>query len=402
MRSHGQSSDANKIAGLYMPFTLSVGRCKDHYNTNFTISVEGEWYLHYLLRMRMNWKNVSTNNSWQHCMGRNLNCDTVQFYYKFENISKWNIITVSLVNFVTAPLAVFLNFLAIYTIYRRKTLRTLSNLVLCSLALTDMLTGLVSQPLFATLMMTSAFCVSFCFINTFTIIIGNILSSISMASLFLINLDRHISIFYPFYYEKFKEGKLKVLVIVIVIWLINIFVVSASLATPGMVLTTIAASTFALVIFIWSFYVNIRAILVVRKIQRQIKSSYTSTASNAGLENKRNSEVMSRATRIVSTIIGSMLFCYMPFVVFTVFELSTNLPFNAWVWISTLVFLNSLSNPLVYFLQMKEMREEMRVRLNRCFCCRTVAVIRQRLSTANEPPVTRTAFELRSSVITNH
>ena len=349
------------------------------------------------IRIRMYWNNVTTNKSWQNCPSRHLNCHTVPFYYKFENISKWNVIAVSLVNFVAAPLAFFLNFLAVYTIYRRKTLRTLSNLILCNLALTDMLTGLISQPLFATLMMTSAFCVKFCFINTSTIIFGNILSSISMASLFLINLDRHISIFYPFYYEKFKEGKLKLLVIVVVIWLLNIFVVSASLATPDMVLTTVAASTFALVIFIWSFYVNIRAVLVVRKIQRQIKSSHVSTDSNTGLENKKNSEVMSRATRVVSTILGSMLFCYVPFVVSTVIEIHANLPFNAWVWISTLVFLNSLSNPLVYFLQMKEMREEMMVILNRCFCCNTVTVIRQR-SIVNEPTVNRTVLQPHSSV----
>jgi len=349
----------------------------------------------------MNRKNGTVNSSWQNCPSSFLNCHTVQFYYKFENISKWNVIAVSSVNFVAAPLAFFLNFFAIYTIYRRKPLRTLSNLILCSLALTDMLTGLITQPLFATLMITSAFCVKFCFINTFTIIIGNTLSSISMSSLFLINLDRHISIFYPFYYEKRKDAKLKLLIIIVMIWLINISVVLASLATPNMVLTMIAGSTVAFVIFIWSFYVNIRVVLLVRTIQKKM-TSLASTAACSRLENKRNSEVMSRATRVVSTIMGSMLFCYMPFVFFTVVEINTNLPFNAWVWISTLVFLNSLSNPVVYFLQMKEIREEMRIVLNRCFCCRTVAVIRQRFSTMVEPSVTRTAMQLPPTVIANH
>ena len=334
-------------------------------------------------------KNATSNNSWQHCSSKFLNCDTIPFYYKFENISKWNVIAVSLVNFVAAPFAAFLNFLAMYTIYRRKSLRTLSNLILCSLALTDMLTGLVTQPMFATLMMMSAFCVKFCFINTFTIIIGNTLSSISMASLFLINLDRHISIFYPFYYEKRKDSKIQLLIIVILIWLINILVVSASLATPNMALSTISASVVAFLIYIWSFYVNIRVVMIVRNLQRQVKSRLPSTV-NTGLEEKRNSEVMSRATRVVSTILGSMLICYMPFVVFTVVEMRANLPFNAWVWISTLVFLNSLLNPLVYFVQMKEIREDMKVILNRCFCCRTVTVFRQRFSTTMEPTVTRT------------
>lgn len=267
----------------------------------------------------------------------------------------------------------------------------MSNLILCNLALTDMLTGLISQPLFAALMMASAFCVKFCFLNISSIILGNLLSSISVVSLFLITLDRHISIFYPFYYEKIKEDHAKLLIIIIIIWLVNIFVVVASLFTPDMVLTSIAGTTVSLVIFFWSFYVNVRAVMVVKKIQREI-ASHKATNDCPGLEGKRNSEVMSRVTRVVTTILGSMMLCYMPFVVFTFVEISTDLPFNAWVWITTLVFLNSLTNPIVYILQMKEMREEMIVIVHRFCCCRTVSVIRQRFTSVASPSVAMTTL----------
>ena len=265
----------------------------------------------------------------------------------------------------------------------------MSNFILCNLALTDMLTGLFTQPLFATLMMTSAFCVKFCLVNTITIIIGNLLSSISVASLFLITLDRHISIFYPFYYEKIKDDKIKLIAIVIIIWLGNILIVFGSLATPKMTLTSVLGSTFAIVIFFWSLYVNVKAVVVVKKIQRQIQS-HVAVSARRNVEERSNSEAMSRVTRLVSTILGSMLLCYMPFVVFTFIEIHSDLPFNAWVWISTLVFLNSLANPIVYVLQMKEIRTEMKIILSRLCCCRTVAIIRQKLSTVAPPSVATT------------
>lgn len=322
----------------------------------------------------------SVNNSVLGCPAEFLNCATVPFYYKFENVTKWNVIAVSVFNFIASPFTLFLNFLAIYTVYRRKKLRKMSNLILCSLALADMLTGLFSQPLFGVLMITSAFCVKFCLVNTTSIVLGNFLSSISVVSLFLITLDRQISIFYPFYYEKVKDEKVTLLIVIVVIWVVNIAFLVASLATPKMLLTSVAGTTVALVIFFWSLYVNLRAVMVVKKIRKEI-ASHEASMDRSNFEGRRNSAVMSRVTRVVSTILGSMIVCYMPFVLFTFLEIPYDLPFNAWVWISTLVFFNSLTNPLVYFLQMKEMREEMAIIVNRFCCCRTVSVIRHRFST---------------------
>ena len=315
------------------------------------------------------------------CPAEYLNCDTVQFYYKFENISHFNVIAVATFNFIMSPFTSFFNFLALYTIYKRRKLRTLSNLILCNLALTDLLTGCLTQPFFGVLMLTSAFCVKFCFINTFTIIVGNLLSSISMASLFLITLDRHLSIFHPFYYEKVKDNKQKLFIMIIGLWISNLGMVCAGLATPDMLVLAIGSSTFAALIFTWSLYVNIRTALVVRKIQRDIAAHTVSDEGNTNTRSRGRSEVSSRVTRVAFTILASMFVCYLPFVAFTLIEMRLQSPFNAWVWISTLVFLNSTINPLVYCWQMREIREEMKVIIYKIFCCRTIEILRDRFST---------------------
>ena len=338
--------------------------------------------------MAFDWPNSTylhyngTNSKGTHiCRAEYLNCDTVQFYYKFENISHFNVIAVATFNFIVSPFTTFFNFLALYTIYRRRKLQTLSNLILCNLALTDFLTGCLTQPFFGVLMLMSAFCVKFCFINTFTIIVGNLLSSVSMASLFLITLDRHLSIFYPFYYEKVKDNKQKLLIMIIGLWISNLGLVCAGLATPDMLVSAIGSSAFAALIFTWSLYVNIKTALVVRRIQRDIAAHTVSNEPYTNTRNRGRSEVSSRVTRVAFTILASMFICYLPFVGFALIEMRFQSPFNAWVWISTLVFLNSTINPLVYCWQMREIREEMKVIINKIFCCRTIEIWRDRFST---------------------
>ena len=312
------------------------------------------------------------------CPAKSLNCGKVPFYYEFENLSFWNVVAVATFNFIASPFTFFFNFLTLYTVYRRRKLRSMSNLILCNLAATDMMTGILTQPFFGTLMLNSAFCRKFCYVNTFTIFIGNWLSSVSVASLFLITLDRHLSIFHPFYYVKIKESHIKLIVVIGIIWLANLAMVLGSFATPDLALTSIVSSTVALGIFFWSLYVNIRTAFVVKKIRKEIESQTANRQKENG-DNSR-SEMTSRVTRVAFTILGSMFVCYMPFVIFTVVETRVELPFNAWIWISTLVFLNSLINPLVYCFQMKEIREEIKVVVYRVFCCRTIIIIRDRLT----------------------
>ena len=129
------------------------------------------------------------------------------------------------VRFLTLPIIVLLasicllttalNALVIYLIYKKKTLRTLTNMFLTSLAFSDLISGLVVIPLFVICSMGRVFphCVSSAMLIRFTTIS-------SVCHVLLIAFDRYIDIVHPLQHLSLIT-KCRAIAATFVVWLVS-------------------------------------------------------------------------------------------------------------------------------------------------------------------------------------
>ncbi|XP_048037745.1 trace amine-associated receptor 13c-like [Megalobrama amblycephala] len=96
---------------------------------------------------------------------------------------------------------VFLNLLVIISISHFKKLHTPTNLLILSLALADLLVGLVVMPIEATRLIEMCWYFGDTFCGLFMIIIG-VLGSTSLSNLVLIAVDRYVAVCHPLLYPQ--------------------------------------------------------------------------------------------------------------------------------------------------------------------------------------------------------
>ncbi|XP_073729841.1 trace amine-associated receptor 13c-like [Misgurnus anguillicaudatus] len=96
---------------------------------------------------------------------------------------------------------VFLNLLVIISICHFKKLHTPTNMLILSLAVTDLLVGLIAMPLEAILFIETCWYFGETICRLFLIIMG-LLTSTSLCNLVLIAVDRYVAVCHPLLYPK--------------------------------------------------------------------------------------------------------------------------------------------------------------------------------------------------------
>lgn len=120
-------------------------------------------------------------------------------------------------NSVSAMPAIFLNALVIVAICRRSSLQTPSNVLLCSLALTDFLVGLIVQPVFIAHKVSALkaerrlHCIASVVSKTLALLLG----TVSLTTLTAISIDRVLAISLPSRYRTVvtKGGAVKTAIV---------------------------------------------------------------------------------------------------------------------------------------------------------------------------------------------
>lgn len=261
----------------------------------------------------------------------------------------------SVLNAITAVAVITGNALILVLLLSRKKLRTKPNILLGSLATTDLLTGISVQPMFTLVNTQFLFkhtpsCSAYVVYDISQFLCGLCSSYISI----LVTSDRCFAISHPFRHRDIVT-KRRIAVVVSLVWLIwsslmilRLFIISRGGHFAWLLIISFFLS-FCVVVVLY-----IHMLRIAKRHQNQIAAQIPAALA-------KNQKREGKAMKTASYIIGAFILCYMPYIVAriycTIAKLSLNSRYVTMVWVKTLLYMNSCFNPFILFWRIRAVRK---------------------------------------------
>ncbi|XP_078342991.1 adenosine receptor A3-like [Oculina patagonica] len=262
------------------------------------------------------------------------------------------------VNALTCPLIILLNILVMVAVKTKRQLRTKSNIALSCLATTDLVVGLVVQPLqiacciFLFYGETNKFC-------SLAMIATDITTKCVFASLYhllLMSAERYLAIKHTFAYEN-QVTEVRIIIASGLAWAAAIILPTQDLSLKNrQFLTILVGSVILFSIFPAMFYFNVAVYKEVRRSEKQIAANQVSLEAKEKILNNK------KAFYTTAVVLFAIFLFYIPsnICVVILFSFKDRIPVNVGhiaIYLATLMpILNSLFNPLIYAVRMRYFR----------------------------------------------
>ncbi|XP_078352293.1 octopamine receptor beta-1R-like [Oculina patagonica] len=261
------------------------------------------------------------------------------------------LIAAAVIELLSCPFTVLLNALVMVGVKTKRRLQTHLNILLASLALTDLMVGLVVQPLHVTvaiLLLQGKRTDEVCEITSAFLICFLSFGATSLLHLALISGERYLAIKYPFIHSTFVT-KRRLIVASILGWLVIplrlvlTYIPGAAIILQG----TIVASIILLQVLVYR---------EARRHEKQILAQQVSLEARARFRKEK------KALKLTTIIILAIGLCYFPPFVFllTLRRYIGGQPSDietAVLQVAILpIVLNSLLNPVIYTVRKKHFR----------------------------------------------
>ena len=239
------------------------------------------------------------------------------------------------------------NTLVLAAILRTPSLRSPSIILFCSLAVPDLLVGLVVQPLFIAKELKKGPLASYYFFFNY------VFCGVSLCTVTAISLDRFAALHYHMRYVTMVT-KTRVICTLIIIWLVNLLSFGISRLSKSMYV--IASSAEIVLCLLISSFSYIRIFQTVQRHQMQIHTQQQAVrSSHAGFNLSMRRLKKSSMNSFIFFIF--LILCYFPILVlFILFGMSRKEWPMEWNFAVTIIFLNSSINPFLYCWRLNELR----------------------------------------------
>ncbi|XP_028414447.1 adenosine receptor A2a-like [Dendronephthya gigantea] len=257
-------------------------------------------------------------------------------------------------NVFLAIFTVLINALFISTYLSNRILQNTSNMLLIVLAVSDILVGVLAQPIAITRATMEIYGAHNCFLFDTSRLIYIFCSGLSFLTNIVITHDRYIAIYYPLRYPIiFSKRNVKIVLIGCGIILIALLVCRAVLPLE----------IFFLIICSLTFYTTLSALVVYCRIllaARRQKLQIQIMVRSTRLYRPTISLHEIKTTQVMVYVLGAMILCYYPGTCFWIYSayhgytlesLYTIVPY-----LELSVFLNSAINPVTYLLRSRTIR----------------------------------------------
>lgn len=306
------------------------------------------------------------------CLDSTLSLELASF--KLSSTLHGFLLSICIVNGLLSVLATLGNSLVLILILKFPSLRTLSNILIFSLALIDVLVGLVVQPAFVVYIAGKMNLVFYCralltYLYTEIFCVG-----LSLITLSLIACERFFAIVYPFkyinYMTKYRLGT--IVAVVWAVWLIFNVVCRALRVKNDEFFSPIASGVigFTLILNIALYF---KIFKIIKRHERQIHAQNKVSIEIRARDSRKDddnssgqeSALSSREThmaRTVAYITGVLVLCYSLLMVTSLADMliENDAMFDNLLYplAETATFLNSSLNPFLYCWRCRDLREK--------------------------------------------
>ena len=267
----------------------------------------------------------------------------------------------SVINSLLACPTFLANFLVILVIWNKPNLRSNAVYLLGFLAVTDALVGLAAQPLFvAYSVQVLVYKTPSCFVMVAYDLLSFLLCFWSATTSLIVTIDRCVAVLYPYKYARFLPAR-RLSAGVAIAWLAwFVYVFSRLVGASGRVFALVRSSLFLVSIVVTSAVYTKMVLISRASPQRRITSDHPTPAPRASLDEWG---VLKTAVYVV----GAYLVCYLPLTICLQVFFFVRPPKQArflWAhWCTTVVFVNSLLNPLIYWWRVPRLRRALKAML---------------------------------------
>ncbi|XP_078345492.1 uncharacterized protein LOC144631003 [Oculina patagonica] len=247
-------------------------------------------------------------------------------------------------------ISIFGNTMVLHAVATTSSLRSPSLILLCGLAVSDLVVSLVVQPIYIAKELTSNI-----ILLGVTRTIGISFCGISFATMAAISVDRFLALRYHMTYNMFVTTR-RVRLILIIIWVTHILLLSGVSFWYQPIIFYISLVFIAVYITASTIsYIGIYRI--VRRHQLQILAQQQAVEMSTD-ENSYNLLSLSRTAVNTFVFYICTVFCYFPWLIFRIFfsHIYVSNSNTAWVFTATLLFANSAINPFLYCWRLRELR----------------------------------------------
>ena len=267
-----------------------------------------------------------------------------------KDYSTSNLISLIVVNSVNLIITIFLNLSAIIVIWQLEDVAGSSRILLLSLSFTDLLNGMISQPIFITFMSVQVAGKNICILAKIVTFVGLTLWVASFSTLVLASIERYLCIFHPFIHERINASK-TFAVLLVSFWatgllMAGLYQIEGIIKELSIIAAIFNASGCLLMAFVY-----IRVYYLAQKVRREIRDQ----AQSVGNQGNHSS----RSANMIAVIVALSIICYAPYAIAVYIDSLSDMRVAAllfdWFW--TLVMVNSAFNPICYCLLNKSLRD---------------------------------------------
>ena len=258
--------------------------------------------------------------------------------------------TVVIINCVlNAPLmliSILGNTLVLAAILTTPSLRSPSTILLCSLAASDLLVGLVVQPVYVAYQLTET-----SFLHQAGMVLAFFALGVSLSTMTAISVDRFLALYYHMRYPDLMTTK-RAMYILATLWFTICILSFLTFWNMNAYYFVIAVSI--VICLLISTFCYIQVYRIARHHQLQINAQQQVLDTNA--ESNQNIQRSTKSAKTTFIYYIVMILCYIPMFFLVLASATSEHWTKIWTLAETVAFMNSSINPFLYCWRLRELR----------------------------------------------